>query len=49
LEGGPRTVIEEASFGKKKEFLLKWKKEEWVFETKSEEETKAWVSALIGK
>jgi len=49
VEGGPRTVIEEAIFGKKKEFSLKWKKEEWIFETKSEEETKAWVNALLGK
>jgi len=41
-------LIDEVCVGKKKEFCLKWKKEEWMLETKSEEETKAWVTALGG-
>jgi len=46
VEGGSKTVIEEVYVVKKKEFCIKWKKEEWTFETKSEDDTKAWVSAL---
>jgi len=46
VEGGPKTVIEDVCVVKKKEFCIKWKKEEWTFETKSEDDTKSWVSAL---
>jgi len=46
LETGTSKFLQ-GSFGtKKKEFKIQWKGDEWIFETKTEEECSVWVTFL---
>lgn len=59
VESGPRSVMDEIHTPnlKKKEFLVKWKNEEWMFEVPqpknkdiaTDDELKSWVAAFNSK